>query len=80
MRAPKPTTRPAAIDELWREVKALAATDPKRAADQAHRLNNHCRMHQLIDVAEQLELLEGALERGEPSAMFIAAVERLLGA
>jgi signal transduction histidine kinase/CheY-like chemotaxis protein len=78
VRAPTPSKRPAVIDELWRDVKALAATDPKRAADQAHRLNNHCRMHHLIDVAEQLELLEGALERGEPSAQFIAAVERLL--
>lgn len=78
MRAPKPSVRPALINELWREVKALATTDPKRAADQAHRLNNHCRMHHLIDVAEQLELLEGALDRGEPAAQFIAAIERLL--
>ncbi len=73
-------TRPAAIDALWLEVKTLVATDPKRAADQAHRLNNLSRMHGLPDVADQLELLEGALERGEPETQLVAAVERLLRA
>lgn len=80
IRVAKPASRPAAIEELWSEVKKLAANDGKRAADQAHRLNNLCRMHSEIDLAEQLELLEGALERGEPAQAFISAIERLMRA
>ncbi|MBC7368829.1 MAG: response regulator [Undibacterium sp.] len=75
---PATTTRPAETDALWHEVKKLAALDGPRAADQAHRLNNLCRSHAQIDLAEQLELLEGALERDEPAARLISAVERLL--
>jgi CheY-like chemotaxis protein len=73
----RPATRPAAIEELWRELLSLGPHDAKRAAETAHRLNNLCRTHGLTDVAEQLELLEGALERGEPTAVLIAAIERL---
>ena len=78
IRVVRPTSRPLEIDQLWSEVKQLAATDGKKAADQAHRLNNLCRIHHEIDLAEQLELLEGALERDESTAQLIAAIERLL--
>jgi signal transduction histidine kinase/CheY-like chemotaxis protein len=66
------------ISALWLEVKLIATTDGKRAADQAHRLNNLCRVHHKTDIAEQLELLEGALERGEPTTQLVSAIERLL--
>ena len=74
----RPAVRPAAVEELWQEVQRLMPNEAKRAADAAHRLNNLCRAHGLIDVAEQLELLEGALERGEPIGPLVGAIERLL--
>lgn len=74
----RPAVRPAAVEELWQEVQRLMPNEAKRAADAAHRLNNLCRAHGLIDVAEQLELLEGALERGEPTGPLVGAIERLL--
>lgn len=68
------------IEQGWTELKRIAATDPKQAAAEAHRLNNLCRSFQQIDIAEQLELLEGALERGEPTGQLVSAIERLLRA
>ena len=76
----RPVERPAAIELRWSELKELIPIDGKHAADLAHRLNNLCRVNQQIDLAEQLELLEGALERGEPTAIFVSAIERLLRA
>ncbi|MCX6952928.1 MAG: response regulator [Verrucomicrobia bacterium] len=76
----KPTRRSAEIEDGWAELKQIAATDAKQAAGQAHRLNNLCRSLHQIDIAEQLELLEGALERGEPTGQLVAAIERLLRA
>jgi signal transduction histidine kinase/DNA-binding response OmpR family regulator len=73
-----PARPPVAIEHGWNELKLAAQTDRKRAAELAHRLNNLCRSQYYFDLAEQLELLEGALERGEPSEKFAAAVERLL--
>ena len=69
---------PADIAAAWDELQRTVPIDAKKAADLAHRLNNLCRAHGLIDVAEQLELLEGALERGEPAAPFLRAGEALL--
>ena len=80
VRPPPRAPSSSVISELWREVKILTTIDPKRAADQAHRLNNLCRLQSQLDVAEQLELLEGALERAEPTAPFIGAIERLFRA
>ncbi len=76
-RAIKPTPSATEISALWLEVKRLATIDGKRAAAQAHRLNNLCRVHHKTDLAEQLELLEGALARGEPTTQLVAAIERL---
>jgi signal transduction histidine kinase/CheY-like chemotaxis protein len=69
---------PAAITATWEELVSTVPADAKRAADIAHRLNNLCRAHGLIDAAEQFELLEGALERGEPAEPFLRAGEALL--
>ena len=69
---------PADIAAAWDELQRTVPIDAKKAADLAHRLNNLCRAHGLIDVAEQLELLEGALERGEPAEPFLRAGEALL--
>ncbi len=74
---PPPQT-PAAIESGWAELKRAAMFDSKRAAELAHRLNNVCRAFNYLDLAEQLELLEGALERDEPAAPFLMACERLL--
>ncbi len=62
----------------WRELKRIAATDSQLAAKRAHTLNNLCRAQHCIDVAEQLEMLEGALERGEQTTELMAGIERLL--
>ncbi|MBI5767571.1 MAG: response regulator [Verrucomicrobia bacterium] len=70
--------RPREIAETWQQLQATIAHDAKRAADLAHRLNNLCRAHRLIDAAEQFELLEGALERGEPTGVFLRACEEFL--
>jgi len=75
----RPAVRPAAIEELWQEAQRLGPREAKRAADTAHRLDNLCRAHGLIAVAEQLELLEGALERGEPTAALRAAIDAVAG-
>jgi CheY-like chemotaxis protein len=72
------TEPPAAITSTWTELVNTIPADAKRAADVAHRLNNLCRAHGLIDAAEQFELLEGALERGEPAEPFLRASEALL--
>ena len=77
-RRPLPKQPPAAIESGWIELKRAALVDTRRAAELAHRLNNVCRAFNHLDLAEQLELLEGALERGEPAAPFIQACERLL--
>jgi signal transduction histidine kinase/CheY-like chemotaxis protein len=73
-----PSQPPAAIGSGWEELKRTAATDPKKAADLAHRLNNLCRSFYFPELAEQLELLEGALERGEPAEKLIESFDRLL--
>ena len=76
---PAPALKPA--DELvagWNELLGLIRTEPKKAVFVAHRLNNLCRALGLIDAAEQLELLEGALERGEPSEALVKASEAFL--
>ena len=73
-----PNRRAEEIEAAWSVLKRIALTDPKVAAEHAHRLNNLCRSLHKIDIAEQLELLEGALERGEPTAQVVSAVERLL--
>ncbi len=75
---PLPLQPPAAIESGWAELKRAAMLDTKRAATLAHRLNNVCRAFHYLDLAEQLELLEGALERDEPAAPFLQACERLL--
>ncbi len=75
---PLPSQPPAAIESGWIELKRAAMLDTKRAAELAHRLNNVCRAFNYLDLAEQLELLEGALERDEPAAQFLQACERLL--
>ncbi len=77
-RRPLPPQPPAAIESGWIELKRAAMFDTKRAAELAHRLNNVCRAFNYLDLAEQLELLEGALEREEPAAPFLEACERLL--
>jgi signal transduction histidine kinase/CheY-like chemotaxis protein len=77
-RRPLPKQPPAAIESGWIELKRAALIDTVRAAELAHRLNNVCRAFNYLDLAEQLELLEGALERGEPAAPFLQACERLL--
>lgn len=77
-RRPLPPQPPAAIESGWIELKRAAMLDTKRAAELAHRLNNVCRAFNYLDLAEQLELLEGALERNEPAAPFLQACERLL--
>ena len=74
---PTPSTE---ILSVWDELERTSSSDPKRAAVLAHRLNNICRARGLIDAAEQLELLEGALERGEPHEPFLRACEAFLGA
>lgn len=77
--APAPAPKPA--DELvagWHELLGLIRTEPKKAVFVAHRLNNLCRALGLIDAAEQLELLEGALERGEPTEALVKASEAFL--
>ncbi|HAB19830.1 MAG TPA: hypothetical protein DCE44_25780, partial [Verrucomicrobiales bacterium] len=73
--APQPS---AEIATAWEELERTAARDPKRAAELAHRLNNACRADGFTDVAEQLELLEGALERGEPAEPFLRACDQFL--
>ena len=81
MRRPDPVLTPELPTEItaaWAEVKCTAAADGKKAAALAHHLNNLARSFDLIDFAEQLELLEGALERGEPAGKFLEAAERLL--
>ena len=78
LRPVTPTRRTAEIEAGWIELKRVAALDQKLAAAQAHGLNNLCRSLHQIDLAEQLELLEGALERGEPTGQLVAAIERLL--
>ena len=47
------------------------------AAD-AHRLNNLCRFHDLSDAADELSLIEGAIEEGRDPSTGIAAAENLL--
>jgi CheY-like chemotaxis protein len=74
-----PSQPPAAIGSGWEELKRTAAMDPKKAADQAHRLNNLCRSLYFFELAEQLELIEGALERGEPTDKLIESFDRLVG-
>ena len=69
---------PEAIATAWSELKRAVAGDARPAAALAHQLNNLCRAHDRFGLAEQLELLEGALERGEPTARLVAACERLL--
>jgi CheY-like chemotaxis protein len=69
---------PHEIITAWDELERTVPTDPRRAAKLAHRLNNACRAHGLIDVAEQLELLEGALERSEPAEPFLQACKQFL--
>jgi CheY-like chemotaxis protein len=61
----------------WVELKRVAGIDSRKAAILAHELNNLCRSKNEFDLAEQLELLEGALEREEPTGQLIAAIERL---
>jgi hypothetical protein len=78
LRPMTPKRRAEEIEAGWTVLKRIALTDPKVAADHAHRLNNLCRSHHEIDIAEQLELLEGALERGESTDQVVSAVERLL--
>lgn len=80
LRPMTPNRRAEEIEAAWSVLKRIALTDPKVAAEHAHRLNNLCRSLHKIDIAEQLELLEGALERGEPTAQVVSAVERLLRA
>lgn len=80
LRPMKPTRRAEEIESGWAELQQIAATDPKLGAERAHRLNNLCRSLRQIDIAEQLELLEGALERGEPTAEIVNAIDRLLRA
>jgi hypothetical protein len=63
----------AELNDGWDELEQALHVDPRRAAMLAHRLNNICRAHELIDAAEQFELLEGALERGEPAEPFLHA-------
>jgi CheY-like chemotaxis protein len=63
----------AELNDGWDELEQALHVDPRRAAMLAHRLNNICRAHGLIDAAEQFELLEGALERGEPAEPFLHA-------
>ena len=70
--------RPEEFSRNWIELKRQAEIDSTKAADLAHRLNNLCRSQNEFDLAEQLELLEGALERQEPTGQLIAAIERLL--
>jgi len=77
--SPSPTAQPpAAIGSGWEELKRMAAMDPKKAADLAHRLNNLCRSLYFFELAEQLELIEGALERGESTDKLIESFDRLL--
>jgi signal transduction histidine kinase/CheY-like chemotaxis protein len=77
---PPPAEPPAEVSAGWEDVKRAIATDPKLAADLAHKLNNLSRTHRLFDLAEQLELLEGALERGESTEYFVSACESFLRA
>ncbi len=72
--------RSAEIENGWSELKRIASVNTKQAAEHAHRLNNLCRATHQIDIAEQLELLEGALERHEPTGQLVTAIERLLRA
>jgi signal transduction histidine kinase/CheY-like chemotaxis protein len=78
LRPMTPKRRAEEIEAGWTVLKRIALTDPKVAADHAHRLNNLCRSLHEIDIAEQLELLEGALERGESTDQVVSAVDRLL--
>jgi signal transduction histidine kinase/DNA-binding response OmpR family regulator len=80
IRPMRPTRRSAEIETGWTELKRIATTNTKQAAEEAHRLNNLCRSLHQIDIAEQLELLEGALERHEPTGQLVSAIERLLRA
>jgi len=73
-----PTQPPPAVEQAWAELKRTALTDTKKAAELAHGLNNLCRSHYLFELAEQLELLEGAFERREPAEKLIESLERLL--
>jgi|GEM_PF-3714285 len=66
------------ISRGWVELKRVAAIDCRKAAHLAHELNNLCRSKNEFDLAEQLELLEGALVREEPSSQLIGAIERFL--
>ncbi len=73
-----PAQTPAALEAGWADVKRAAMFDTKRAAELAHRLIRICRAFGYTDLAEQMEMLEGVLERGEPAEPFLAACERLL--
>ena len=82
-RAPQPLLSrgpPAAITEQWTELKRTIPIDARRAANLAHSLNNLCLAHGLVDAAGQLELLEGALVRGEPTELFVQAGDGFLQA
>jgi signal transduction histidine kinase/DNA-binding NarL/FixJ family response regulator len=70
-RSPRPLVYPD-IAAGWRDLR------PAPTARAVHALNNLCRHHGLTDVAEQLELLEGALEDGRDPAPFLCAAENLL--
>jgi hypothetical protein len=61
-----------AVAQAWTVLKA----NPTPAG--AHQLNNLCLYHGLSDVAEQLELLEAAIEEGRDPAPFLRAAETLL--
>ncbi len=78
---PRPLARiPTEIAAAWTDLRQTARTDAKQAAELAHRLNNLCRALDHIDLAEQLELLEGVLERGEPAEKLIQAIASLVDA
>jgi signal transduction histidine kinase/CheY-like chemotaxis protein len=66
------------IQVLWQKVLESISSDPAKAASLAHRLNNLCRANHRSEVADQLELLEGALEAGRPIQEFVDATQRLL--
>ncbi|MDD3180558.1 MAG: response regulator [Opitutaceae bacterium] len=67
-----------AIRQAWSAVKSTAQTDRKSAAYLAHKLNNLCRANNFPDLGDQLELLEGVLERGEAIERFVQVIENLL--
>ena len=70
---------PAEILTAWAELRQTARTDGKMAAELAHRLNNLCRARDHREIAEQLELLEGAFERSESAEKLLQAIARLIG-